>query len=595
MEKFMPHKIINYDDETKSIIILGHIDESDAIVILRKKAYDKELKQLNYNNIKQVFHNDIYKKFVGQQLSEEDIELIYPATQNHIDKYTKSQLFIEYESYQDYLKKPNDMSIQWLYNIIDGLKEQENILYQNDLFLIIKDYKFLSNDNETIHLVAAFKDKKIKSLRELEQHHIPLLSEIRNQGLKIINELYQIDAKFIRVFVHYPPTFYQFHVHFQHISIKGTAYRDQDLNTVIQNLELNTNYYRLLNIACEQKNAFKVLRQFLYDAIYTKVFPFIKSSFLYLECDQDAFIFTCDSMEIITLYVPDYDGVEYFRVHQLSQELQQLIHHESPEFIILYKLVVQNAQKLCSYTFKPKDYTNILQEMIRSALLENLIKHASQYLYVLDAVTQSLADSIQIYKAFHYHGKIVTQFKCTPVYQRAVKQFMSHAKKTCFEFLIQRTTLDKLKKGIRILVKIMTKYNHQKMKRKYLDLVDTLCLHHKIETRSAEYNPKVAQSILCHKYYRTEFHFQEYDELKALTMFEFGMLFERMVHRGALEAIISVSDKMCEPILLLQYLKTKILSSKYLQKRKIKMQSKQLAEASIVDVRNRRLKERKIK
>ena len=34
-------------------------------------------------------------------------------------------------------------------------------------------------------------------------------------------------------------------------------------------------------------------------------------------------------------------------------------------------------------------------------------------------------------------------------------------------------------------------------------------------------------------------------------MFEFGMLFERMVHRGALEAIISVSDKMCEPILLL--------------------------------------------
>ena len=69
---------------------------------------------------------------------------------------------------------------------------------------------------------------------------------------------------------------------------------------------------------------------------------------------------------------------------------------------------------------------------------------------------------------------------------------MSHAKKTCFEFLIQRTTLDKLKKGIRILVKIMTKYNHQKMKRKYLDLVDTLSLHHKIETRSAEYNPKIA-------------------------------------------------------------------------------------------------------
>ena len=65
MEKFVFQKIINYDDEVKSIILLGHIDQIEAIVILRKKAYDKNLKQLNYEGIKEVFHNDVYKKFIG--------------------------------------------------------------------------------------------------------------------------------------------------------------------------------------------------------------------------------------------------------------------------------------------------------------------------------------------------------------------------------------------------------------------------------------------------------------------------------------------------------------------------------------------------
>ena len=74
--------------------------------------------------------------------------------------------------------------------------------------MIIKDYKFLSNDLETLHLLAVFKDKNIKSLRDLEYHLVYILVKMREEGLRIISELYNIDPKFIRVFVHYPPTFY---------------------------------------------------------------------------------------------------------------------------------------------------------------------------------------------------------------------------------------------------------------------------------------------------------------------------------------------------------------------------------------------------
>ena len=50
---------------------------------------------------------------------------------------------------------PMDMShCNWIYSILSGEKEKENIIFQNDLFMIEKDYKFNEGDLRTLYCLA---------------------------------------------------------------------------------------------------------------------------------------------------------------------------------------------------------------------------------------------------------------------------------------------------------------------------------------------------------------------------------------------------------------------------------------------------------
>jgi hypothetical protein len=48
------------------------------------------------------FTNDIYSKFILNHLGEIDCELISPASQNHIDKYTRACYYIVTETPEMY-------------------------------------------------------------------------------------------------------------------------------------------------------------------------------------------------------------------------------------------------------------------------------------------------------------------------------------------------------------------------------------------------------------------------------------------------------------------------------------------------------------
>lgn len=51
----------------------------------------------------------------------------------------------------------------------------------------------------------------------------------------------------MRVFVHYQPTYYHFHVHFTHIDLKNVSFqceRAHILSEIIQNIELKSDYYQ---------------------------------------------------------------------------------------------------------------------------------------------------------------------------------------------------------------------------------------------------------------------------------------------------------------------------------------------------------------
>ena len=91
------------------------------------------------------------------------------------------------------------------------------MIYENDDFMLSKDWKFDDGDLETLYCLALVKQKDLYTLRDLNKSHIPMLKNIRDESLKAIEEKFGVNRQSIRVFFHYTPTFYHLHVHFAHV------------------------------------------------------------------------------------------------------------------------------------------------------------------------------------------------------------------------------------------------------------------------------------------------------------------------------------------------------------------------------------------
>ena len=61
--------------------------------------------------------------------------------------------------------------------------------------------------------------RDVASLRDLRAAHLPMLRAMRDAAHTTIGEVYGVAADQVRAFVHYPPQFYHFHVHFTGLGV----------------------------------------------------------------------------------------------------------------------------------------------------------------------------------------------------------------------------------------------------------------------------------------------------------------------------------------------------------------------------------------
>ncbi|CCJ30954.1 unnamed protein product [Pneumocystis jirovecii] len=169
--------------------------------------------------------NDVYHLFSAtiaehsKEKAQFKVTLIYPASETHIKKYSKQSKFrIEetpeiYELYvKPYIQTMKGPKIQWVYNILDHLAEQEHILFKDpdttNGFVVLPDLKWDRKTISALYYIAIINRQDISSLRDLRKEHIPLLLHIKQSALDSIlqkhPELHQ-------------PSYYHFHVHIAHI------------------------------------------------------------------------------------------------------------------------------------------------------------------------------------------------------------------------------------------------------------------------------------------------------------------------------------------------------------------------------------------
>lgn len=192
-----------------------------------------------------ILKNDIYEKYSA--IVEVEGELIIC---NDINKMRRSEKKIIRETYDDYLryiKKRDIEKDKWIYNIIDGISEQESILYRDELCIVIPTYMWDSKNIEKLHLLCLPTDITLRSIRSLNSTHIPLLEHMKKVTLDIIKQKYDIDERYIKMFFHYEPSTYHLHIHFVNVSnneARSSVEYSHELNNVIFNLSLLSDYYQ---------------------------------------------------------------------------------------------------------------------------------------------------------------------------------------------------------------------------------------------------------------------------------------------------------------------------------------------------------------
>uniref|UniRef100_A0A1A9US50 m7GpppX diphosphatase n=1 Tax=Glossina austeni TaxID=7395 RepID=A0A1A9US50_GLOAU len=262
LANFHLQRILNNNTRNKSIALLGcfpeQSDTDKAVVILEKQAFresevatesnqsgEQLLEKNCKDNVKKTslmsyfcsdlkvqteFINDIYGSYQcvpPVELNGVKTTVVYPASQKHIEKYT------------------------WVYNILDHKQEVERIVYEDPDpetgFILLPDLKWDGRTLETLYLLIITHKRGIKSLRDLNAHHLPLLRNIRSRAAEAIEKRYGLLSAQLRMYLHYQPSFYHLHIHINPIRNDAPGIwceKSHMLDTVMNNLELIENYYQ---------------------------------------------------------------------------------------------------------------------------------------------------------------------------------------------------------------------------------------------------------------------------------------------------------------------------------------------------------------
>lgn len=283
---FVIEQVLSESETHKSMTLLGRFQGRDgqAILILSRRHFPLQESEviITRAQLNAVFNNDIYYKFAAHLSPEHSVvtlDVIYPCTQKHISKHTAQQWQMVEETPELYrrvtlphIESLQPGAIQWVYNILEHKKEADRILYEDSHpdtgFLLAPDLKWDQVQVEQLYCVAIVHRRDLRSLRDLDAGCIPLLENVLAAGCSAVESRYGVGRAFLRVYLHYAPSYYHLHVHFVHCQkdpvfgmLAGKAHL---LQAVINNLRIDGEYYHKSTLVCsfgQQDPLFKKLQE----------------------------------------------------------------------------------------------------------------------------------------------------------------------------------------------------------------------------------------------------------------------------------------------------------------------------------------------
>ncbi|KAG1904657.1 scavenger mRNA decapping enzyme [Suillus fuscotomentosus] len=205
---------------------------------------------------KKIGSTDIYSWFFAWLHKRDDspdvkIYVICPATDVHVRKYTKQDVLMVHETpalYQSIVKSYilafDPARTQWVQDILVGTAEASNILNASSDFLILPDMKWDTTNVSDLYLLAIYTHSDVHCMRDLRKKpHLEMLKNLRRDAWRVVQNKWGIGRGGVRMYIHYQPSYYHFHVHIVHTGHVGlhgmTVGQAHLLDDVIALLELD--------------------------------------------------------------------------------------------------------------------------------------------------------------------------------------------------------------------------------------------------------------------------------------------------------------------------------------------------------------------
>lgn len=246
------HRTTNNADTN---IYVGELDNK-KVIMKYKVLPPNNIKLSDSINSELILKNNRFWQYNVSQLLKTDITLIYP-TNSDDDKLINKDRILYDETYEEYITRVypliKNQDITWMKNIIENRNiTNVQIIYRTIDFVLVPDIKWTIYTNvEDLHCLAILTNYNIKSLRDLNSTHLDLLRCIDNKCKIVLSLKYRIPKNIIRSYIHYHPSFWQLHVHFNLVnnktcgSLSDYTYKIHD---IINNIQLDPNYYQHVSL-----------------------------------------------------------------------------------------------------------------------------------------------------------------------------------------------------------------------------------------------------------------------------------------------------------------------------------------------------------
>ncbi|KAK2031391.1 scavenger mRNA decapping enzyme, partial [Colletotrichum zoysiae] len=262
--RFKLDRVLNQDQAGRRTSLLGTIDAEPALLILERAPFPTDPAYLaaapaSLASIANLGANDVYHWYLASSgggggasasaaaaaapdpalLADLKINLIYPCTEAHVKKYSRQGVRLVTETPELYAervrpymqRKRDEGRLNWVFNIIEGRTEAEDVIHRTPLgaagdegFLLLPDLNWDRRTLGALHLLGLVERRDIWSLRDLRKKHVPWLRRMRGRLLAATVAQYpDVDADQLKLYVHYQPTYYHFHIHIVHVQLEAGA------------------------------------------------------------------------------------------------------------------------------------------------------------------------------------------------------------------------------------------------------------------------------------------------------------------------------------------------------------------------------------